>query len=82
MAVLPQAGMDGLTFRELSRRIDGVAVTTVVRALTGEGQPTRRVIAKIAPALGMTEDRFKQVRAEVTGALHHEPFQLPSARMN
>lgn len=70
-------GMDGLTFRELSRKVDGVAVTTVVRALTGEGQPTRRVTAKIASALGMTEDRFKRVRAEVIGAQHHEPFQLP-----
>lgn len=70
-------GMDGLTFRELARRVDGVALTTIVRALTGVGQPTRRVIDKIAPALGMTAERFNQVRADVIGAQHHEPFQLP-----
>ncbi|UQE74240.1 helix-turn-helix domain-containing protein [Gordonia sp. PP30] len=70
-------GMDGLTFRELDRKVDGVSLTTIVRALTGVGQPTRRVIEKIAGALGMTPERFNRVRADVIGARHREPFQLP-----
>ncbi len=70
-------GMDGLTFRELDRKVDGVSLTTIVRALTGVGQPTRRVIEKVAGALGMTPERFNRVRADVIGARHREPFQLP-----
>lgn len=66
------------TFRALERRIGSLSISTVVRALTGTGQPTRRVATLIADALGITEDEFEATRRQlVPTELIVEPFRLP-----
>lgn len=67
------------TFRDLDRNVEGVALNTIRRALLGVGSPSRRVVAAIAGALGMTPDEFQATRAKVAGEEPTTPFTLPTS---
>lgn len=66
------------TFRDLHRKVEtNMSLNTVIRALTGEGTSTNRVIDALSAELGISPERFKTVRAEITGNRPLEPFTLP-----
>lgn len=62
------------TFNALERKAEGVSLNTVIRALTSQGRTTDRVANAVSGALGITSDKFRELRGEPTG----EPFQLPA----
>src|SRR5699024_10409804 len=62
------------TYRALSRRAEGVSLNTIVRALTGAGKTTDRVAGKLSDALGISAERFYELR----GVPVEEPFSLPA----
>ncbi|MFA4080529.1 hypothetical protein ONA92_02285 [Mycobacteroides salmoniphilum] len=62
------------TFRALESKVPGVALNTIIRALSGEGKTSERVIRAISTALGITTERFYELRGEPV----REPFILPS----
>lgn len=76
-----QRGVD-FTFSALARQVDGVSINTIIRALTGEGTPTRRVATKIGAALGVSADEFYRTRSELVGDEKPEPFHLPPRASN
>ena len=61
------------TFRALERHVP-VSLNTIIRALTGEGRATERVVSAISGALGMTPEQFHTLR----GVPVSEPFKLPA----
>lgn len=60
------------TFRALERKVQSVAPGTIIRALTGQGKPTGRTVDAIAEALGITSEKFYELRGEPVA----EPFIL------
>ncbi|MGO3325358.1 hypothetical protein [Gordonia sp. (in: high G+C Gram-positive bacteria)] len=66
------------TFRDLDRQVEGVALNTIRRALQGVGDPSRRVVAAISEALGITPDEFAETRATINGEQPSTSFTLPS----
>lgn len=71
------------TFRALERTTQGIAAGTIIRALTGQGTSTRRVARAVSDALGITVEKFHEVRSELaqSDVAADEPFRLP-ARAN
>lgn len=75
-----RAGLE-MTFRALERRVNlnppggrPIALGTIIRALTGVGDPTNRVVSAISSALLMTPEKFHRLR----GAPVSTPFVLPA----
>lgn len=65
-------------FRDLHRKVeDDMSLGTVIRALTGEGTSTNRVVSKLSSELGLTPDKFKAIRSRLAGQRPMEPFRLP-----
>lgn len=65
-------------FRALHQRVeDHLALNTVIRALTGDGTSSKRVVKKLADELGITPAQFNTVRATLAGQKPVEPFSLP-----
>lgn len=60
------------TFRALERKVQSVAPGTIIRALTGQGKPTGRTVDAISEALGITSEKFYELRGEPVA----EPFIL------
>lgn len=60
------------TFRALERKVQSVAPGTIIRALTGQGKPTGRTVAAISEALGITTEKFYELRGEPAA----DPFIL------
>lgn len=66
------------TFRDLHRKVDdGISLNTVIRALTGEGTSTNRVVTALSNELGISADTFRAIRRELSGSRQLEPFTLP-----
>lgn len=63
-----------LSYRALERKAEGVGLNTIVRALTGEGKATSKTVSAISVALGITPEKFHELR----GAPVATPFTLPS----
>lgn len=66
------------TFRDLHRKVDDeISLNTVIRALTGEGSSTNRVVDKLSAQLGISAEKFRAIRAGISGTRPLEPFTLP-----
>lgn len=65
-------GID-FTYRALHRKVEGVGLNSVVRALTGQGRLSDRVAEGVSAALGVTPNELHALRGHPIA----EPFQLP-----
>ena len=66
--------IDPFTYRALHRKVKGIGLNSVVRALSGEGRLTPRVTEAVADALGITPEKLLELRGDPVTA----PFQLPA----
>lgn len=66
--------IDPFTYRALHRKVKGVGLNSVVRALSGEGRLTPRVSKAVADALGITPEKLLELRGDPVTV----PFQLPA----